>query len=471
MANLCKYYKQVRQVSYDSGVTWVNLGEVQKGDLYEYNSPSCGGVTEYRWVDVTGAYTCVGTTKYQKTKKQESTDGGSTWQDVSPAEYGTGAVIEYASTDCGYVPPTPAGCNDYLTFVAEEAGTFKFSGTTGNDSISYSFDSGTTWYTLARNTDSPTVSAGNKIMWKGTMTPTDASGNVGIGRFSSTGRFQVEGNAMSLLFGDNFTNQTSLVGKNCAFRHLFNGCTKLTSAENLCLPATTLSKECYANMFYNCTSLTTAPVLPATTLARYCYGQMFHYCTSLATAPQLPATTLAEECYYAMFASCSNITTAPQLPATTLTYWCYGHMFSRCSSLRTAPVLLAEALAEKCYYGMFEYCTSLTIAPALPATTLTKDCYRFMFQRCTSLTTAPVLSAASLTDGCYYSMFYGCSNLNYIKCLATSICSSPSDYEVGCTYTWVSGVSANGTFVKNSSMSGWPSGTSGIPTNWTVQNA
>ena len=34
-------------------------------------------------------------------------------------------------------------------------------------------------------------------------------------------------------------------------------------------------------MFYNCSSLTTAPELPATTLAGNCYNGMFNGCTSL----------------------------------------------------------------------------------------------------------------------------------------------------------------------------------------------
>ena len=36
-------------------------------------------------------------------------------------------------------------------------------------------------------------------------------------------------------------------------------------------------------MFYNCTSLTTAPSLPATTLATDCYSYMLYGCTSLTT--------------------------------------------------------------------------------------------------------------------------------------------------------------------------------------------
>ena len=353
MANQCKYYKQVLQVSYDSGVTWVNIGETRKGDLYEYNSPACGAVTEYRWVDVTGQYTCDGTTKYQKTKRQYSEDGGQTWSDVSPAEYGKGDVIEYASSDCGYVPPTPVGCDDYLTFVAEEAGTFRFSGATGNDSISYSLDGGSTWYTLARGVDSPTVASGNKIMWKGNLTPI---GYYGVGQFDSSGRFQVEGNIMSLLFGDDFADKTDLTGYYCAFEGLFNSGinqgnrgAKVTSAEHLCLPATTLAEGCYYGMFIDCVLLTTPPsILPATTLAETCYTYMFARCTSLTTAPSLPATELAERCYYGMFIECSSLTVAPDLPAHTLAARCYTAMFSFCTSLNYIKCLATDISAYIC---------------------------------------------------------------------------------------------------------------------------
>ena len=58
-----------------------------------------------------------------------------------------------------------------------------------------------------------------------------------------------------------------------------------------------------------------------------------------------------------------------------------------------------------------------------------------------------------------------CESLNYIKCLATDISAT------NCTNGWVSGVAATGTFVKASSMTSWTTGTSGIPTGWTVQNA
>ena len=213
----------------------------------------------------------------------------------------------------------------YLTFVAKESGTFTFTSRNSNV-ISYSTDNGTAW----TEGNSVEVNNGDKVMWKGEMTPQEYSG---IGTFSATGNFDVQGNAMSLLFGDNYKGQTDLTGKHSAFYSLFSGNIKVVNAENLSLPATTLANNCYYGMFRGCTSLVTTPQLPATTLTVYCYSDMFNGCTSLTTAPQLPATTLASDCYERMFQGCTSLTTAPELLATTLTAYCYGGMFQGCTNL------------------------------------------------------------------------------------------------------------------------------------------
>ena len=197
-------------------------------------------------------------------------------------------------------PPTHDYSLDYLTFVATESGTFKFIG----NSINYSLDDGNTWTNLESDTNSPTVSAGSKILLKASLTPISSNG---IGRFSSSGNFTVEGNPMSLLYGDNFVGQTDISGKDYAFKYLFSGCTTVTSASNMSLPATTLASVCYNAMFRGCTSLTTAPVLSATTLADNCYNAMFQNCTNLTTAPVLPATTLVSNCYRSMFNGCTSL--------------------------------------------------------------------------------------------------------------------------------------------------------------------
>ena len=316
---------------------------------------------------------------------------------------------------------------------------------------------------------------------------------------SSTCTYKASGNIMSLKYGENFAdvktleyvpygeggnlggfielfaNETGLTDASKlllpattlsygCYRGMFRGCTNLTAGPKL--PATTLAEDCYVAMFRYCSSLTTVPDLPATTLTENCYDSMFDHCTSLTTAPSLPATTLASECYQSMFNGCTSLTSAPSLPATTLTDTCYGSMFEDCTNLTSAPELPATTLADGCYQYMFQGCTGLTTAPELPATTLAGWCYDSMFQDCTSLTTAPELPAITLATSCYGYMFSNCTSLNYIKCLATDISAST------CTSDWVSGVqTTSGTFVKAPSMSSWPTGASGIPNNWTVEDA
>ena len=209
----------------------------------------------------------------------------------------------------------------YLTFVALESGTFTFTPQNSNV-ISYSTDNGTTW----TEGNSVNVNSGDKVLWKGTMTPATYQG---IGKFSSTAEFNAQGNAMSLLFGVNFKGQTSLTGKDWAFCSLFYNNAKIVNAENLSLPATTLEESCYDSMFYGCASLTTAPELPATTLTDGCYNGMFRGCTSLTTAPELSATTLVGACYYSMFNGCTSLNYIKAMftttPSATYTYnWVNG---------------------------------------------------------------------------------------------------------------------------------------------------
>ena len=319
---------------------------------------------------------------------------------------------------------------DYLTFEAIQNTTFAFS----QNALQYSLDDGATWTTLAANTASPTVTAGNKILWK--QTGLAISINNGIGTFSATGNFEVSGNIMSLLFGDNFIGQTDLTGKYYAFYYLFSYNNKIVNAENL--------------------------ILPATILDNYCYKSMFQYCKSLITAFELPATTLKEGCYQSMFEGCTSLTTAPVLPATTLAIRCYANMFKGCTSLKTAPELPVTTLKEGCYQYMFYGCTSLKTGPELPATTLADTCYQYMFYSCTSLKIGPELHATTLDYCCYYSMFYGCTSLNYIKCLATTM--SATD----CTTNWVNNVAASGTFITVNNPPTWTRDIHGIPANWDV---
>ena len=348
-----------------------------------------------------------------------------------------GESVSYNKTEEEKLRGTP------LTFEITSDGSirWKAQNTGYTRAIEYKKNDGAwTRITSATGASAPTISvaAGDTVQFRGNNYSVSVDSAFYNSFSGTTCGFNLKGNIMSLINSTDFANLTTLQSE-YTFAWLFRNCTGLTDASKLVLPATTLAEYCYYMLFCICTSLSALPELPATTLARSCYQSMFQDCTNLTTAPELPATTLANYCYESMFAGCSSITTAPELPSTTLEVGCYEYMFSGCTSLTTAPALSATTLADHCYHGMFEGCTSLTTAPALPATTLANHCYNYMFQ--------------------------GCTSLNYIKCLATDISASY------CTSSWLFGVASSGTFVKNSSMSSWTTGSSGIPSNWTVQNA
>lgn len=217
-----------------------------------------------------------------------------------------------------YEMPAHNYANDYLTFEAIEDSIFTInitktgSGQTLNyDSISYSVDNGSTWTTTQITSDivitTPTVHAGSKILFKGIGTTLYLYG-VGLTIPSSTGNFNISGNIMSLLYGDDFANNSSIL--TASMNGLFKNNTKIVSAEHLILPneISTNNSNCYVNMFSGCTSLTIAPKLPATTLTYGCYNSMFSGCTSLTAAPELPATELAGQCYFQMFSNCTSLT-------------------------------------------------------------------------------------------------------------------------------------------------------------------
>ena len=329
--------------------------------------------------------------------------------------------------------------NQPMTFEITEGGsiTWKVTSTDYAKTIEYSINGGS-WKKLTSTTNGASfnVSKGDIVKFRGNNAQY-AIGNFTYNNFTATCQFNVKGNIMSLVAGDNF--QSASLSSSHVFGRLFFQCSGLNSAEELVLPALTLTNNCYDGLFYNCKNLKKAPELPAINLAEYCYRNMFFGCSSLESAPKLPATTMAKYCYNMMFAHCTTLKSAPALPATTLATYCYSNMFQNC--------------------------TSLTSAPALPATTLATYCYSNMFQNCSALTTAPKLPATTLAAYCYSKMFYNCSKLSSITCLAKDISAS------NCLQNWVNGVSSSGTFTKASSMNSWPRGANGIPNNWTVKNS
>lgn len=152
----------------------------------------------------------------------------------------------------------------------------------------------------------------------------------------------------------------------------------------------------------------------------------------------------------------------------------YGNFYSTCqfevygnilSMVYGTGFVGATTISSALLGGIFAGCTGLVNAKnlVLAATTLAGGCYNSMFYGCTSLTTAPELPATTLVQECYARMFRGCTNLNYIKCLATDISA------LDCTFSWVQGVAASGTFIEDCN-SNFTEGINGIPENWNVDH-
>ena len=320
---------------------------------------------------------------------------------------------------------------DMLTFTVVTPGKILWRKLGAGDAVTLQYSkNGGAWTDITATTAGAEIAvvAGDVLKFKGTGPTGVNASNYCYFNVADGATFNATGSVMSLIGGDDVV----------------------------------LSDYCFYLLFVDCSGILSAPELPATTLADYCYQNMFYGCTGLTAAPELPATTLAYNCYFNMFNGCTGLTSAPELPATTLAPGCYGSMFYGCTGLTTAPDLPAITLAQDCYSGMFFGCTGLSSAPELPATTLATSCYFQMFQDCSSLTAAPELPATTLAQSCYTSMFSGCTRLSSVICLATDISASY------CLNLWLNNVSATGTFMKAAGVS-YPSGVSGIPSGWTVQ--
>lgn len=347
--------------------------------------------------------------------------------------------------------------NSKQYFTSEALGNGTFTVTIGKNrstdelhNISYSLDNGETWTTVdnvnsqAVTITTPSINAGDKVLWKGESLR--LAGGKGVNmttRFSSTcSSYNVSGNIMSLVYGDDFNTKENLSKKvpNACFCDFFMGQTALNSAKYLYLPPK-VGQWGYRNMFQSCSQLKDIPELVISEVQAYGCCNMFYNNKSITKINiSLNADILSECCYKEMFEGCTNLITSPKLHATTLAKDCYGRMFNGtsiipdCSNIDfTSEDVVKSGGLQELFYG-----TNITdedlfnILPInnnnkyyLPVTSLEEGCYKYMFGKCKSLTTAPVLSATTLAISCYENMFSGCTSLTIAPDLpATTLANS-----------------------------------------------
>lgn len=212
---------------------------------------------------------------------------------------------------------------NYMTIRALESGLVVSVDTTYDEPFYYCIHSEGEWKILNRRSSTPSIDAGDAISFKSNREPNQSEG---IGTFVITKTCSLEGNCMSLLYGDDVVEKPM---KPYGFYSLFRYNAMIRSVSEDFLPATTLATNCYRYIFSDCSSLTNAPKLPSMDLQPYCYYGMFDGCTSLVDAPVLPATTLVSQCYTQMFYNCTKMNYIKAMFTTTpsITYtdsWVYG---------------------------------------------------------------------------------------------------------------------------------------------------
>ena len=208
---------------------------------------------------------------------------------------------------------------DYLTFrILTDGKIFWRANGSLAKTIEYSLNNGS-WTSITAATPTEiSVLTDDVIRFRGTnasyATSKTAYSGFGQGEAGTSGQatydnnaaeFNIEGNIMSLVWGDNFIDNFEFNGGTYNFCSIFKKA-KCISAENLILPAPTLTQYCYRAMFSWCTYLETPPALPATTLAKGVYWYLFEKC-AITTAPDLLAEHLVAECYGSMFTGCASL--------------------------------------------------------------------------------------------------------------------------------------------------------------------
>ena len=219
----------------------------------------------------------------------------------------SGVTSTTVSETCEYTP-THDYSKDYLTLDVLTGGTILWVARNNvAKTISYSTNSGESWTEItASSTGTPiNVSAGDKVLLKGSNEQYATGKDAGSGFSGGTAYYNVEGNVMSLIGGDSFTGLTSFNNKSWVFHNLFAH-SNAVSAKNLILPVMTLTNCCYRALFSKANNLTEAPELPATTLANSAYTYMFDV-TLITKAPDLPAEVVPASCYQGMFQNCSSL--------------------------------------------------------------------------------------------------------------------------------------------------------------------
>jgi hypothetical protein len=210
--------------------------------------------------------------------------------------------------------------------------------TVSGSQLQYSINNGANWYNF--NSGDRLGSSDILIRGSGRTALFTSYTNSNAWVFEGTGSVYVTGNMNALL---DYTNPPATLSRDC-FAYMFYNCTTLYSFSAV-LPANTLSYESYDRMFNGCTSLYTCNItLPTKNVTdSYHYYNMFSNCNKLVYGPKIMFINLngSSNVMYEMFYGCTKLTTADRSNIYTTLSPSQTRMFRDCNAL-TTPLTYAQ---------------------------------------------------------------------------------------------------------------------------------
>lgn len=236
---------------------------------------------------------------------------------------------------------------DYMTI--ENVGTTNVNvtwrklGSSDRPASLYASEDGTNWTSYSardpmENLPSFTLNKGKKRMLK----VSKSSGRNGFVDFASDGQVIVYGNALSMIYGDNFVNHSNIPVQGLKWMflgHTDSPNTQIISAEHLVFgkpgDSVIIDEEGCYGMFAGCPNLRYAPVMSnVIRVGQNGLNRLFAGCQALEKGVDLSGvasvgTTGCEQLYY----NCSSLTdaTAPNISTWStadFTNWLYGVLFT-----------------------------------------------------------------------------------------------------------------------------------------------
>ena len=326
-----RYYRLVKQISYDNGISWVDTNEYQIGDIYEENSPWC--TADEILIDWFEDRTeCDGTDEYSIEIKRVSLDGGNTWTDMGYTENGVTTyetrriIIDKNTCNCGAI-----GCDNYIQF--------RFSGTTCSFNV---------------NNKSFTANTSNSVAQPdGTYIYTSNMRDLGIVEVTRRDNIFSSSNILniySIPYMLDYTKDTSL---SYAFDSLSN-------VETIQFNNFNTSEVVNMNsMFYNCTNLKTLDLSSFDTSKVTDMAYMFANCKNLTNIDISNWNTPNLTSMDSMFYNCTNLKTLNLSSFDTSNVYTVVQIFRGCTNLSSIDVSGWNVSGITSYGNMFKGCTSL----------------------------------------------------------------------------------------------------------------